>query len=133
MIAKIDIQTVNKTINKKLEDALVLLGAAGVSWVTQKIRFNKSIVTGNLINSITYSTKSVSNPVSNTTGSKLEKPTELSVKIGTNVVYAARVEFGFIGQDSLGRTYNQLPKSYLRAGIAEHKKDVEKILARGFK
>lgn len=31
--------------------------------------------------------------------------------------YAARVEYGFVGQDSLGRNYNQPPHSFVRATI----------------
>jgi HK97 gp10 family phage protein len=33
---------------------------------------------------------------------------------GTDVEYAARIEFGFSGQDSRGRTYDQPAKPYLR-------------------
>jgi len=36
------------------------------------------------------------------------------VAVGTNLVYARRIEYGFSGTDSLGRTYNQPPRSYLR-------------------
>lgn len=34
--------------------------------------------------------------------------------VGTNVAYGRREEFGFIGTDSLGRTFNQPPHPYLR-------------------
>jgi len=32
---------------------------------------------------------------------------------GTNLEYARRIEHGFVGKDSLGRSYNQAPKPYL--------------------
>lgn len=41
----------------------------------------------------------------------------LSAVIGTNVVYAARIEFGYNDTDSLGRTYTQPPQSFLRAAL----------------
>jgi hypothetical protein len=33
--------------------------------------------------------------------------------------YALRLEFGFVGTDSLGRDYNQAPRSFVRSSIAE--------------
>lgn len=36
-----------------------------------------------------------------------------AVVVGTNVVYARRVELGFVGLDKLGRNYNQAAKPYL--------------------
>lgn len=47
----------------------------------------------------------------------------LTVKVGDTVwvgwtaVYAMRIEYGFQGTDSLGRTYNQAGKGFLRAQI----------------
>jgi HK97 gp10 family phage protein len=38
----------------------------------------------------------------------------LFVAVGTDVVYARRMELGFRGADSLGRVYNQAPRPYLR-------------------
>ena len=35
------------------------------------------------------------------------------------VVYAARVEYGFVGTDSLGRTYNQIGRGMMQQTIAE--------------
>jgi len=47
-----------------------------------------------------------------------------AVKIGTNVPYAARLEYGFIGKDKLGRRYNQPPRPYLRPALRESKGEV---------
>jgi hypothetical protein len=43
------------------------------------------------------------------------------VEVGTNLVYAPRVEFGFSGKDSLGRVYNQPPNPYLRPAFDQEK------------
>jgi hypothetical protein len=37
----------------------------------------------------------------------------LTALIGTNVQYAKRIEFGFVGTDALGRTYNQAARPSL--------------------
>jgi HK97 gp10 family phage protein len=42
-------------------------------------------------------------------------------KIGTNVEYAPRLEFGFAGTDKLGRTYNQAAKPFLRPAFDNYK------------
>ena len=39
--------------------------------------------------------------------------------IGTNLEYAARVEFGFVGADSLGRIFNQSAQPHLRPSFDE--------------
>lgn len=37
----------------------------------------------------------------------------LTWTVGTDVEYARRIEFGFVGQDRLGRNYNQAAQPYL--------------------
>ena len=49
---------------------------------------------------------------------------EVEVKVGTNVPYARRIEFGFTGTDSLGRTYNQPPRPYLRPAMEQTRSQV---------
>lgn len=51
---------------------------------------------------------------------------ELAVAIGTDVEYARRIEFGFAGIDSRGRTYNQAAQPYLRPALDENKGAVVK-------
>lgn len=41
------------------------------------------------------------------------------VLVGTDVPYGARIEYGFVGQDALGRTYNQPAQPYLRPAYDE--------------
>lgn len=42
------------------------------------------------------------------------------VEVGTDIEYAARVEFGFDDVDSLGRDYNQPAQPYLRPAVDDH-------------
>lgn len=41
------------------------------------------------------------------------------VLVGTDVPYGPRIEYGFAGQDKLGRTYHQAPRPYLRPAFDE--------------
>jgi phage gpG-like protein len=133
-------------LSKRIEEAMVLVGNQCVTWAADQWRTNgysprtrEKEKTGNLVNSLTYSTHQEQGPVGKMTdpgigGTNLAKaPTEHSVRIGTNVVYAARVEFGFTGTDSLGRNYNQPPKSYLRAGIIPRKNQIMRIIDRAIR
>lgn len=116
------INKLNKVVDADISNYSKVMGGLAVSFVRQKLRDNGSVVTANLLNSITYSTYNYNSPVSDTDGTAIEKSDDkYKVLIGTNVKYAARVEFGFIGKDSLGRAYNQSAKSFLRAGIEENK------------
>jgi hypothetical protein len=45
-------------------------------------------------------------------------------------VYARRVEYGFVGRDSLGRVYNQAGRGWIRAAIARWPEIVESAVAR---
>jgi len=115
-----------KDFDKSIEDVLEVIGSQMVTYSTDLC----PVKTGNLTNSIAYSTESVSSPVhgSPTDGKPLEKADKSTVRIGSNVAYAARIEYGFSGTDSLGRTYNQPEKSYLRKALETHKKDIVKII-----
>ncbi len=39
------------------------------------------------------------------------------VRVGTSLVYAARLEFGFVGSDSKGRVINQAARPYMRDSL----------------
>lgn len=45
-------------------------------------------------------------------------------------VYAMRVEYGFVGIDSLGRHYNQAPRAFVRGTLARADEIAEAALAR---
>jgi len=52
---------------------------------------------------------------------------ELTGVVGSNVEYARRLELGFVGADSLGRIYNQLPRPYLRPALHKNEKKIRKL------
>lgn len=41
-----------------------------------------------------------------------------------NAAYARRIEYGFVGQDSLGRHYNQPPRYFVRDTVAKYREIV---------
>lgn len=47
------------------------------------------------------------------------------------VPYARRLEFGFVGVDSIGRVYNQGPRPYMRPALDALKGDIVKNVAKG--
>ena len=61
--------------------------------------------TGHLVNSIE------SNPNAD----------DISTTVAAKTVYAARMEFGFVGTDSIGRKYDQAPRPFLRPALANVK------------
>ena len=58
---------------------------------------------------------------------------ELTGVVGSNVVYARRMELGFVGTDSLGRKYNQGPRPYLRPALHKNEKVILKLLKEAVK
>lgn len=55
--------------------------------------------------------------------------TDEEARIGTDVVYARRIEYGFVGADSLGRVYNQAPQPYLRPALHSNANQILGVLA----
>lgn len=109
-----------KYLDGKIEKGLIVVGA----YMQGKAAGLCPVKTANLVNSITYSTSTQeSNVNGKTNGTPLESPEKHSVKIGSNVVYAKRVEFGFSGQDSLGRSYNQPGTPFLRGALLSNMKE----------
>ncbi len=51
------------------------------------------------------------------------------VSVGTNVEYGPRLELGFTGTDSLGRTYHQPAGGHLRAAVESTRGEVEREIA----
>lgn len=52
-------------------------------------------------------------------GGNEETYNKAKVETGTNIIYGPRLEFGFVGKDSLGRVYNQPAYPYMRPGYDE--------------
>ena len=50
----------------------------------------------------------------------------VAVYVGTDVQYARRIEYGFEGEDSRGRTYHQPAQPYLRPAIDENQEAVSR-------
>lgn len=54
--------------------------------------------------------------------------TDITCWVGTNVKYAQRLEKGFVGKDSAGRTIDQKPRPFLVPGLANSMAAVKRIL-----
>lgn len=57
-------------------------------------------------------------------------PYDGATYIAYKAIYAARVNYGFVGTDSLGRSYNQAGRAFLEANIARFPQVVQKAVAR---
>jgi hypothetical protein len=56
------------------------------------------------------------------------EPNAVVGRVGTNVVYARRLELGFVGTDALGRNINQEPRPYLRPSLHENQSEILRLL-----
>lgn len=56
---------------------------------------------------------------------------KLSLKVGSNVEYARRLEYGFVGQDSLGRNISQAPRPFFRPALREEFKTMAEMILKG--
>lgn len=61
---------------------------------------------------------------------KRESPMEITGLVGTNVEYARRLELGFVGTDSAGRTIDQAPRPFLRPALTASLTAIGRVLAR---
>lgn len=111
MTSNINTDAVLAKMDNNIADALQLLG----SHITGMV--DPPVITGNLKSSIGYVTDRSAG-----VGGLKQPESKHTLRVGTNVAYAARVEFGFVGTDSLGRTYNQAGKPYLRP-VLTHKQE----------
>lgn len=57
--------------------------------------------------------------------------TEAANPWGIDPPYARRIEYGFVGADSLGRVYHQPAQPYVRASFEENKVDAEHAIRNG--
>ena len=53
---------------------------------------------------------------------------EADNKWGFDPAYARRIEYGFVGQDSLGRTYNQAAQPYMRPAFDSKQAEATKTI-----
>ena len=52
-------------------------------------------------------------------------------RVGTNVVYARRLELGYVGTDKKGRNVNQAPRPFLRPAILNNRSRIFDLITRG--
>lgn len=83
------------------------------------------VVSGRYKNSIQgKSNKGIDESIYNVTSN----PTDVVGVVGTNVPYAKRLEYGFNGNDSLGRKINQTPGGYFERGFKKAKTKVKLVI-----
>jgi hypothetical protein len=63
----------------------------------------------------------LSNYMNSITHDVAVKPNEIVGTTGTNQKQGKRLEFGFVGTDSLGRRYNQAPRPHMKVTYEENK------------
>jgi hypothetical protein len=101
---------------RQLELAL----AAGALLVVNAAKENAPVVTGTLRRSLHVGGFTELTPDFaagegyDDIGGNHSDATGAHLELGTDLAYAARIEFGFIGIDALGRSYHQEPAPYLR-------------------
>ncbi len=55
------------------------------------------------------------------------EPSRLEGEVSTNLEYAMRIEYGFKGEDILGRNFNQKPNPFFRRGAKNAEPGIGKI------
>lgn len=60
-----------------------------------------------------------------------DEPEKQVLKVLPDTPYAARIEFGFVGADSLGRVYNQAPNPYMRSAFDVMKGEATEAIKNG--
>lgn len=123
-------------VGQKLELAL----AAGALLVANDAKRNAPIVTGTLRRSIHIGGHTELTPDFTSgegyddIGGNVVGPAGATLLVGTDLAYAARIEFGFMGADSLGRTFHQAAQPYLRpawdANLGRLEETVSAVLGR---
>jgi hypothetical protein len=115
---------------QKKELALTAVGIAVQG--AAKLNANFRNPTGNLRGSINYALSNSASPVESPAkpeGGLKAHGNKDEVHIGTNVKYARRLEYGFVGKDKLGRNYNQPAQPYLSTGYEQQKNRIARIIA----
>ena len=107
-----ELQSKFKNIGDELQKALSEAVSAGAVVVERDAKIRVPVVTGNLRNSIKEF-------------KKIESSGNVESQVGSDMKYAARVEFGFSDTDSRGRTYHQASKPYLRPALDENRTQIQ--------
>jgi HK97 gp10 family phage protein len=99
-----------KYIQRALKDGLENIVSVGAFPIENEAKALAPVKTGTLMRSIH-------------TEIEVASPTRATAKIGPSVPYGARLEYGFVGTDSLGRHYNQGPHPYMRPAFESKKQE----------
>jgi hypothetical protein len=104
-----------RAIEVQMKELLYLATAGGANVIVREGKINSgkggefpNRITGNLMRSI----KAIP---------KESTSTRCVFEIGSDMNYAARLEYGFSEKDKLGRQYHQKPRPYLRPALDENK------------
>jgi HK97 gp10 family phage protein len=144
-----ELQRKFKALERVMQERIIK-GAlvSGALIVANAAKENAPVVTGNLRRSIHVGgfadaemgsatdsdlSQDASGNWSGSTGTDLGGIAGTKVAVGTNVEYAARIEFGFVGKDSLGRTYNQGGQPYLTKAFEDKKGEAIREIGDAFR
>jgi len=107
------LQSKFKSLDGELQKALSDAVSAGAAVVERDAKIRVAVDTGNLRRSI----KELK---------KIESSGKVESQVGSDMEYAARIEFGFADTDSRGRTYHQAAQPYLRPALDENHSEIER-------
>lgn len=107
-----ELQATFKQLDNELQNALSEAVSAGAAVVERDAKMRVVRVTGNLANSIKELQQIKS-------GGRVES------QVGSDMEYAARIEFGYTGPDKLGRIFHQGAQPYLRPALDENKAEIQ--------
>jgi len=103
-----ELQNTFKIIEKDLQDILSKAVSQGAAVVEKDAKMRVVVKTGTLRRSIREI-------------KKVRSPTRAESQVGTDIKYAARVEFGYTGPDKRGRKFHQVAQPYLRPALDNNK------------
>jgi len=114
-----ELQATFGKLEKEFQDALAEAVSQAAAVVEREAKINSgrggafpNRVTGNLMNSIKELRQTV-------------EPNRVTSVVGSDMVYAPRLEYGFSGTDRLGRHYNQRPRPFLRPALDENEAQIQ--------
>jgi len=108
-----ELKRVFKAIDYECQKALSQAVSAGAAVVERDAKMRVVVDTGNLRRSI----KELQN---------IEKPGRIESQVGSDMNYAARIEFGYTGPDKRGRRFNQAARPYLRPALDENTAEIQR-------
>lgn len=92
-----------------------------------KVVANTPVDTSRLVNSIQGNELVPGDSIFEIKEDGLSTGIKITGTLGTNVPYAARIEFGFKGKDKLGRVFNQSGQFYFTKGFQQAKENIKQI------